>query len=350
MTEAAAGPTMRAAVIDGPAQLTVREIARPAPGPDEVLVQIDYCGVCGTDLHNVLEGWAPAGSVSGHEWSGRVAEIGSQITQWAVGDLVVGGPPWCRRCEWCLAGRPALCETDAVRTGALGHRGAFADFHLATGASLHRVPAGLDLRTAALSEPLAVALHAVTTAGRLPHVAQTRTLVSGAGPLGLLVVAALGASGISGITVAEPSTARRAQALLAGATLAVSPEELPGVPELPTQCSAEGFDLAFETSGKGAAIGTALGLLRPAGRLVLLGTGSMSARMDPIRILFNELVVTGAYCYDESGIDDALALLASGTLPVDALVSAHDVTLAGLLDTMLLLRSGELPTKALVRP
>ena len=345
-----ADKTMRAAVIEGPAQLHVREVARAVPGPDQVLVHIEYCGVCGTDLHNVLEGWAPPGSVSGHEWSGRVVEIGPGVSSWAIGDRVVGGPPWCRRCTWCLAGRPALCVADPVRCATPGHSGAFAEFHVSSAQALHRVPDGLDVRTAALAEPLAVALHAVTTAQRLPTVTHERTLVSGAGPLGLLLVAALRASGVAGITVVEPAAARRTQALLAGASDAVAPNDLPEVPALPTQCCPDGFDLAFETSGRSAAITAAIGLLRPAGRAILLGTGAMSTPVDPIRVLFNELIVSGAYCYDDGGIDDALALLASGNLPVASLVSSDDVSLDQLLDTMLALRSGELPTKVLVRP
>jgi threonine dehydrogenase-like Zn-dependent dehydrogenase len=135
-----------------------------------------------------------------------------------------------------------------------------------------------------------------------------------------------------------------------GALRAVDPGDLPAVPALPTEALRDGYDVVFETSGQAAAITTALGLLRPIGRLVLLGTGSMSVKLDPIRILLNELVVTGAYCYDDGGIEEALLLLASGRLPIDALVGADDAGLDNLLDTMRRLRSGELATKTLVRP
>jgi (R,R)-butanediol dehydrogenase/meso-butanediol dehydrogenase/diacetyl reductase len=346
---------MRQAVIEGPGRVAIREVDRADPGPGEILVQIEYCGICGTDLHGALEGWMPPGTVPGHEWSGRVAAVGPDVNEWAVGDLVVGGPPWCGECEWCRAGRPALCVNDPMRNDSFNHAskdlgGAFAEFHLATAASLHAVPEGLDLRVAALSEPLAVALHGITLA-KLPNGPKgLRILVSGGGPLGQLVVGALLADGADDVTVSEPSEARREQAGAVGAQHLLAPDELPAVPTMPTEAHQDGFDVVIETSGVEAAIATGLGLLRPTGTLVLLGTGAMSVRLDAIRILLNELVVTGAYCYDAGGIDAALALLASGRLRTEALMCPDDVGLDDLLDTMHRLHAGEIPTKALVKP
>ncbi|HVT21479.1 MAG TPA: alcohol dehydrogenase catalytic domain-containing protein [Mycobacteriales bacterium] len=346
---------MRAAVIEGPGRLAVRDVDRAEPGPGEVLVQVEYCGICGTDLHGALEGWMPPGTIPGHEWSGRIAATGPDVTDWSLGDLVVGGPPWCGECEWCRAGRPALCVADPMRGDSVNHAGsdvggAFAEFHLATARSLHAVPEGLDLRVAALSEPLAVALHGITAA-RLPDGPKgLRILVSGGGPLGQLVAAALLADGADEVTVSEPAASRRDRAKAIGAHHVVAPDQLPAVPEMPTQAHQDGYDVVIETSGVAAAITTGLGLLRPTGTLVLLGTGAMSVRVDAIRILLNELVVTGAYCYDAGGIDAALALLASGRLPTQALVCPDDVGLDDLLNTMRRLQAGEIPTKALVRP
>jgi (R,R)-butanediol dehydrogenase/meso-butanediol dehydrogenase/diacetyl reductase len=296
------------------------------------------------------------GTVGGHEWSGTVVAVGAEVKDWSEGDLVVGGPPWCGTCEWCRTGRPALCVADPIRSTGQGHAdgvelgGAFADYLLADTATVRPVPAGLDLRVAALSEPLAVALHGISVAKLPDDLAGLHILVSGGGPLGQLVIAALRAFGADAVTVAEPSAVRREQAVAAGATSAVAPQDLPTAPALPTEAHQDGFHVVFETSGVDAAVGAALALLRPAGTLVLLGTGDFSVRMDAMRILLNELVVTGAYCYDAGGIDAALALLASGRLPVDALMCPDDVGLDDLLDTMNRLHAGEIPTKALVRP
>jgi (R,R)-butanediol dehydrogenase/meso-butanediol dehydrogenase/diacetyl reductase len=342
---------MRAAVIEGPGRLSVHDLERAEPGVGEVHVQVEYCGICGTDLHGALEGWMPPGTIGGHEWSGRVSAVGPGVTRWSVGDPVVGGPPWCGTCEWCRVGRPALCVADPMRSkDGFGHSGAFAEFHVATAESLCAVPDGLDIRVAALSEPLAVAMHGITAARLANGPRQLKILVSGGGPLGLLVLAALLADGAGNVTVSEPVEVRRKQASSVGAHDVVAPDELPDIPALPTEAHQDGFDVVFETSGAEVAVTTGLALLRPAGTLVLLGTGAMSVRLDAIRILLNELVVTGAYCYDADGIDAALALLASGRLPTEALMCPDDVGLDDLLDTMRRLHAGEIPTKALVRP
>jgi threonine dehydrogenase-like Zn-dependent dehydrogenase len=341
---------MRAAVIEGPGRIAVRDSDVPTAAAGQVLVRVGWCGICGTDLHGALEGWMAPGTVGGHEWSGTVVAVGAGVTAWSAGDQVVGGPSWCGKCEWCLAGRPALCVADPIRSGGVELGGAFADYLLAGADTLRPVPAGLDLRVAALSEPLAVALHGLSVAKLPDNLAGLHLLVSGGGPLGQLVTAALLAAGADDVTVSEPSAVRRAQAVAVGATSAVSPQDLPDAPALPTEAHQDGFHFVFETSGVEVAVGAALALLRPAGTLVLLGTGDFSVRMDAMRILLNELVVTGAYCYDAGGIDAALTLLASGKLPVDALMCPEDVGLDDLLDTMNRLHAGEIPTKALVRP
>jgi threonine dehydrogenase-like Zn-dependent dehydrogenase len=347
---------MRVAVIEGPGRIAIRDADVPHPGDSQVLVRVGWCGICGTDLHGALEGWMPPGTIGGHEWSGTVAAVGPGVTQWSDGDLVVGGPPWCGTCEWCRTGRPAMCVADPIRSTGLGHGdgidlgGAFADYLLADASTLHPVPDGLDLRVAALSEPLAVALHGISIANLPDDLSSLHILVSGGGPLGQLVIAALRAAGAPDVTVSEPSAVRRTQALAAGATSALAPQDLPTAPALPTEAHQDGFHVVFETSGADVAVSTALALLRPIGTLVLLGTGAFEVRLDAMRILLNELVVTGAYCYDAGGIDAALALLASGRLPLDVLMSPDDVGLDDLLDTMNRLHAGEIPTKALVRP
>lgn len=339
--------TGRAAVYDGPGSLAVRLVDLPDPAPDEVLVRVSHCGVCGSDLHMVVEGWGTPGTVYGHEWSGEVVAIGSDVTRLSVGDRVVGGPNPCGRCRWCVTGRSTLCVTDPVRGGTDLHAGAYAEWKLAPAVSLRPVPVGMSLRIAALAEPLAVALHALTV-GQVAD--GDRVLVTGAGPIGLLAVATLRARGVDDVTVCEPVAVRRERALTVGATRVVSPEELPAPPALPTDWHEDGYDVAIECSGRAAALEAALGLLLPGGRLVVTGTGDFRMTLNPIRVLVNELVVVGAYCYDDHGVEDALELLASGSLPVDHLLHPDDVPLEELLGAMQRLADGDIPAKVLVRP
>lgn len=339
---------MRAAVLRGPGRLEVAEVPVPELGDDGVLVAVDLCGVCGSDLHMVVEGWGEPGSWQGHEWVGRVAAVGPGATRWAVGDAVVGGPSEpCGACDPCRADRPSLCAgRDAPGVGA--ERGAFADYKVVRAGELLALPAGLDPRAAALAEPLAVALHAVSRSGAR---AGQRALVLGAGPIGALAVVALRARGVDDVTCAEPGERRRALARAVGATAACHPAglEVPTVAE-PGRVVDGAVDVVLECSGARAAMEAGLAQLVRGGTLVLVGAGIDPPRFDPNRILLNELLVTGAFNYDAGGFEEALALLASGVVPVDELLEPEVVRLEGLLDAMVGLAGGRLAGKVLVRP
>jgi 2-desacetyl-2-hydroxyethyl bacteriochlorophyllide A dehydrogenase len=339
---------MPAAVLRGPGKLEVEEVAVPPLGPTDVLVEVDRCGVCGSDLHMVLEGWGRPGSIPGHEWTGVVAAVGPDVERWQPGDVVVGGPMVrCGRCTACIAGRPSLCdERDTPGTDV--SQGAFARFIRTSADELLAMPDGLDPRAAALTEPLAVALHGITRSGVQPG---QSALVTGAGPIGALTIAALRALGVDDVVCVEPNERRRALALDVGADEALTPESL-DVPSMaePGRVVDGAVDVALECSGSGAAMVAALAQLRRAGTMVLVGAGIQQPRFDPNRILLNELVITGAFTYDHDGFGRALDLLGSGALPVDRLVEPDDVPLGGLLDAMRQLADGHLAGKVLVKP
>jgi 2-desacetyl-2-hydroxyethyl bacteriochlorophyllide A dehydrogenase len=338
--------SMRAAVYRGPGDLVVEERPVPALEPHDVLLEISHCGVCGSDLHFVLEGWGRPGAIEGHEYSGRVVAVGDAVTQWKVGDDVVGGPsPRCGECEYCRGGRPSLCLARGKFGDGDEFQGAFAQYMRVTEGGLLRLPDGLSLREAALAEPLAVALHGLTRGG---VTAGQRVLVTGAGPIGALSIAACRARGITDVVVSEPHPPRRALAERLGAT-AVAPDELE-TPAYPGDIADEPFDVALECSGHAVAMEAALGQLRRAGTLVLVGAGIKPPRFDPNRILLNELVITGAFVYDADGFPRALELLASDDFPRDVLIESNDVPLDGLLDAIERLGSGEIPAKVLIAP
>ncbi|HUF83846.1 MAG TPA: alcohol dehydrogenase catalytic domain-containing protein [Acidimicrobiia bacterium] len=337
---------MRAAVYRGPRDVVIEERPTPELGPHDVLLEVSHCGVCGSDLHFVLDGWGRPGSIEGHEYSGRVVAVGDAVTQWSVGDEVVGGPtPRCGECEYCRAGRPQLC-TERGKFGDNDEwQGAFAEYVRTSDASILRVPNGLSLREAALAEPLAVALHGLTRGG---VAAGQRVLVTGAGPIGALSIAAALARGVAEVVVSEPHPRRRELAERLGA-VAVAPEDL-ATPPYPGDEVDAPFDVALECSGHAVAMEAALGQLRRGGTLVLVGAGIKPPRFDPNRILLNELVITGAFVYDPDGFPRALELLASDGFPLDVLVEAEDVSLDGLLDACERLGAGELPAKVLIAP
>lgn len=337
--------TMQVAVYKKPRVLQIEERAVPTLEADEVLLEVSHCGICGTDLHIVLEGMGRPDSVGGHEYSGRIVALGSAVRDWTIGDEVVGaGAPSCGTCMFCQAGRPSLCTRRAEYGGEF--LGAFARFKKLRANELIRVPKGVGLREAALAEPLAVAMHALTVGSAA---AGQRVLVTGAGPLGLLVIAALAARGADDITVSEPSELRRAAAGRVGATTLAVPEELEP-PPMPFTIVDAPFDLAFDCSGNPRAMEAALGQLRRMGTLVIVGTGMRRPKFDHNRILMNELVVTGAYCYDTNGFETALELLASGALPTEHLIEPTDVPLDDLFGALEALERQELAGKVMIVP
>lgn len=340
---------MPAAVYRGKDDIAVEEVPIPDVGPHDVLIEVSHCGVCGSDLHFVLDGWGRPGSIEGHEWSGVVVAVGSEVTRWSLGEAVVGGPTVrCGRCRECLAGRPSLCsERDTPGIGG-SWQGAFARYKRQHEDELLRVPEGLSLRAAALTEPLAVALHGITRAGVAPG---ERVLVTGCGPIGALSLAALRALGVEDVTVSEPAAARQELARRLGAARVVAPDALedPG-PFDPGRVVEGAYDVVLECSGVGAAMEAGLAQLRRTGRLVLVGAGMAAPRFDPNRILLNELVITGAFCYDADGFERALALLDSGAVDASVLAEPDDVPLYGALDAMRGLASGAIAAKVLIAP
>ncbi len=339
---------MKAAVLQGPGRVDVTDVPVPSVGSDDVLVAVDLCGICGTDLHMVLEGWATPGGWQGHEWIGTIAAVGEGVTRWRPGDVVVGGPmARCGTCAMCVAGRPSLCA-DRDTPGIGQEQGAFATYKVSPADEVLPMPDSLDPRGAALAEPLAVALHGIHQ-GRVT--AGQRVLVLGAGPIGALSIAALRAMGVDDVVCAEPSPARQDLAAAVGATRVIHPDELvvPSIAE-PGLVVDGAVDVVLECSGKAPAMEAGLAQLVRGGTLVLVGAGIEAPRFDPNRILLNEVVITGAFTYDQGGFEEALALLASGAMPIDHLLEPDDVPLTGLVDAMRRLADGRLAGKVLVRP
>jgi (R,R)-butanediol dehydrogenase/meso-butanediol dehydrogenase/diacetyl reductase len=342
---------MSAAVFMGLRAVTVEERPTPQPAPGELLLEVSHCGICGSDLHFLLEWGGRENVIEGHEFSGTVVAVGDGVDGWAIGDRAVGGPsPRCGECEYCRAGRVSLC-IERGRVGAddedsPASQGAFARFKIIGAAHALRVPDHLSLKHAALVEPLAVALHGITQAGGARP--GTRWLVTGGGPIGFLSVAALKALGVDDVVVSEPHEKRRELCARLGART-VTPDELE-TPRWPHDLVDDPFDVALECSGNGKGQEAALAQLKRAGILVLVGAGMARPKFDPNRILLNELVITGAFVYDKGGFARALELLASGKLPNDLLVEQEDYPLNRLLDTALGLHEGTVAAKAMIVP
>ena len=308
---------MKALVYRGE-RLAVEDIADPQPGPGEVLLKVRYCGICGSDVHLLSRGIFLRGAIPGHEVSAEVAALGPEVNGWRPGDLVAtAGGGKCGQCEYCRAGKPNLCERPKEGFG-LGRRpGGFAQWLVAHQESLLRVPPHLDLAHAALTEPLSVAMHAV----ELSEIeAGQGVVVTGAGPIGLLVIEMLKSRGVRPIIVSEPSAGRRALAARLGVDRVVDPttEDLGEV--VRAAGMGRGAHVVLESSGAAAAAQAGFGLLRPAGVLLAVGGGEASYTFSSLLLMVRELRVQGSY--GSGGLmPEALDMLAAGKVQAADIVT-----------------------------
>jgi len=188
---------MRAALCRGVGRLVVQDVPRPTPGPGEVVVRVRDCGICGSDLHWYHDQMMIPSVCPGHEIAGEVAEVGAGVTALRPGDPVaLEGIASCGGCRYCLAGDYQRCL--AIGFVGLTIPGGFAEYVSAPARHCFRVPAGVDLATAALSEPLGVAVHGVRLCGL--EIGQ-RVAVLGAGTIGLAAVVAARAGGAGEVVV-----------------------------------------------------------------------------------------------------------------------------------------------------
>jgi (R,R)-butanediol dehydrogenase/meso-butanediol dehydrogenase/diacetyl reductase len=340
---------MAAAVYQSPGVITVEERPVPRPGPDQLVVRVHRCGICGSDIHQLRDGWGfKPGAVAGHEWTGVIAAVGPDVAGWLVGERVVGGSsPKCGHCRRCQEGKPSQCEN---RHSAITDNGdgAFAEYILVRAAGVLRLPDGLSARHAALAEPLAVALHGITRSGAAPG---DDVMVIGAGPIGALSIAALRAMGIDAVTAVEPNERRRQLALDVGAREALDPAELETFPSWePEKLSSRAVHVVLECSGHKRAMEAGFHQLGRGGTLVMVGAGIEHPTFDPNRMILNELSVCGSFVYDQGGFERALTLLARPTFPSEQLIDPDDVPLSGVGQALEALASGRIAGKVMVAP
>ena len=275
--------------------LELREVPRPPVGINDVLVRVRRTGICGTDLH--IESWDPWAAktivpplVVGHEFVGEITEVGSNVSDFAPGDLVSGeGHVVCGRCRHCLAGRRHLCA-HTIGLG-VGRDGAFAEYVALPMTNIWHHWAGIDEEVAAIFDPFGNAVH---TALAFPVLGED-VLVSGAGPIGLMATAVARHAGARYVVVSEPNPVRRAIAERMGATLAVDPRERSLRDVASGLGMVEGFDVALEMSGNATALRAAIGAMAHGGGIAILGIPTEEISIDVNEIVFKMLTVRGIY-------------------------------------------------------
>jgi L-iditol 2-dehydrogenase len=307
----------------GNGNVGVQDVDEPHCGPRQVKVEIAYCGVCGTDLHvmhDTFRNFPPV--ILGHEFSGTVVEIGSEVTTVSKGERITGlgaTAVSCGECEYCRQGYFIFCS----RRRGMGHgvNGAFTRYVLLRPDQVYKVPPALSLEEAAMSEPFAAAVQAVVelTPVRLGDTA----LISGPGPIGLLCLKLLVASGIKAIVAGAPGDDERlaaAKRFGAFATVNVGKEDLQAA--IKEYTSGRGVDFALECAGVGASVRGCLGALRPMGHYTQVAICGRDIEFPIDLIFYKQLSMKGSICYTANTWRRMMEIYATGKIHFADMITA----------------------------
>jgi L-iditol 2-dehydrogenase len=345
---------MRAARFHAPRDVRVERVPVPAPGPGEVLLRVLVATTCGTDLkayrrgHPVLLGPPPA--PFGHEYAGEVAAVGRGVTQWALGQRVVGANSApCGACSYCARGQESLCERLALWNGA------YAEYALVpapiVARNLYPLPPDLAAASAALCEPLACALHAVDDAG----VREGDTVaILGSGPLGLLLLASARRAGarvvLCGRRPERLDLARRWGAAVVLDTATTGEGDVQARAIRDQTPGGRGADVVIEAVGRPEVWATAVAASRPGGTVDLFGgcAHGTTVTIDTHALHYEARTLKGTFHHTPRHFAAALAAIADGTIPAGELITGA-IALDDLVSAFARLERGE-GIKYVVRP
>jgi threonine dehydrogenase-like Zn-dependent dehydrogenase len=315
---------MPAAVFGGEGRLLIDRRAIPGiEQPDDVLIEVEACGICGTDVHilDVPPGHpATPGVIMGHEFVGIVRDIGPAAVGVDLGDRVaVEANLSCESCTWCKRGAPNHC--DFFTTMGIFRDGGLAPFAVAPARACHVVSADIPREIAALTEPLSCVMNGVEQARVRPGEAVT---VLGAGPVGLLFLSLFRAAGAGLVIVVEPAELRRDVAKRMGADVCIDPAPNDAAAVARDAASGAGVDVVVDAVG--TQFDTALSIVRPGGRVLLFGMNATArAAVRQYDITRNELTIFGAYV-GRNVFPKAARILSSGLIDLSPMIT-HRIAL-----------------------
>ena len=315
---------MNALVLTEYNKFEYKDIPKPQITADEVLVQVKACGICGSDVHGMdgSTGRRQPPIIMGHEASGIIAELGTNVTDWHKGDRVTfDSTVYCGKCWYCRRGQINLCDNRMVLGVSCNDyrcHGAFAEYVAVPQHILYALPQKVTFPQAAMVEALSIAFHAV----RRTSVALNDTaVVVGAGMIGLLVIESLRIAGCGKIIAVDIDADRLSLARKLGADAAVNTTNCDAVAEVLKLTQGRGADIAFEAVGITSAIQTATASLRKGGSLTLVGNISPKVEVALQSIVTREISVYGS-CASCGEYPACLDMISSGKIDVNSLISA----------------------------
>ena len=305
---------MKALLLEEYGRLSLTDMDVPPVAPDEVLIRVRACGICGSDIHGYtgITGRRIPPLVMGHEAAGVVERAGSAVAGFAPGDRVTfDSTVYCGSCAFCRRGDVNLCDARmvlGVSCGDYRRHGAFAEFVAVPARILYHLPPALPFEHAAMAEALAVAVHAVER--RRPD-ADERAAVIGCGMIGLLTIQVLRARGCHAITAVDLDARRRELAAGLGATTVV--EAIAEVRDA---------DHAFEVVGHAQTVAAAIRCVRKGGVVTLVGNLSPEVPL-PLQVVVSREITLFGSCASSGEYPEAIRLMASGEVNVGPLISAR---------------------------
>jgi (R,R)-butanediol dehydrogenase/meso-butanediol dehydrogenase/diacetyl reductase len=322
---------MKAARWHGRGDVRIEEVPQPEPPPDELLLRVSWCGICGTDVEEYVSGPiiipvdVPNGLTGrtapltlGHEFVGRVAGVGRDVQGFEVGDRVAPEVVlFCGRCFFCRRHEYALCQNWAAL--GLMADGGLAEYAVVPAFSCARLPAAVSDAEGALVEPTEVAVRAV----RKSELGLGDTVaVIGGGTIGLLVLQVARAAGAGAVYLVEPRQNRRQLAATLGATATFSPTQPGWQQELRDACNTVGPDVVLECAGARDTADLALHVARKGGRIVLIGIQPERVPLSTLELIVGEKRIVGSvqHHYDED-LPSAVQLLADGKVRAAPLIT-----------------------------
>ena len=290
---------MKAAFLDSPKTMSLRDLPDPVCPKDKVVVRITHVGLCGSDLHYYSHGKLGDNVIRephilGHEASGIIEETGSAVKEFRPGDRVVLEPGIpCGVCRHCRTGHYNLCE-QVVFISVPGYPGALQEYMVYNPLGLFRIPDGVGLDQAALAEPLAVGYNAAASAG---ITAGSSVAILGAGPIGLSVLESARIMGAGRIMISDTNSRRLEIARLHGAsrTVNVLKEDLQSAGQ--DFIGNSGFDFVIEATGVPASIEATVPLVKKGGTVVWVGLGEEETRISGYRMVKKQITLKGVYRY-----------------------------------------------------
>jgi len=321
---------LKALLWHGAKDIRIEDVNEPEIAPGMVIIEVAWCGICGSDLHEYLKGpitipvsnphpltGQVAPVIMGHEFSGKVVEIGDGVTNVAVGDRVVVDPIlYCGTCASCKKGYHNLCVKLGFH-GITANGGGFSEYTMVPFHMVHKLPSQISLEEGALVEPASVAIHAVRQSSL--KLGDT-CAVFGAGPIGLLVIQAAKAAGANNIIAVEVSESRLQKAAEVGATHFINPKKENTLAMIRQITGNNGVDVSFEVSGVESALLEAVQSAKAGGETVIVSLWENSVSFHPNLLVLSERKLLSSAAFRHI-MPETISLIASGKMNVKPIIT-----------------------------